>query len=293
MRLNPTVLALLGGVVILIGVIWFFSTNRNSDQDKLADNQIAQTQGPTSDPEKQCSANATYDLIKRELFRWAAEVRGSDQATYDNLAGFAVLRMENPVLESQDPGNGALNCSGSASLDLPPGVTVTGGKRTLIADVDYTIERSGAVTVRNADPIIASLATLARVATPPEGAETNTLAPEATEGNIAASESANVRSGPPSAYPGRPSFDCARAESRGEIAVCSDSGLAALDVNMTTQYRRALTSGSAEQLQLLQKTRDRFLAYRDRCPNRQCMADAYVGRMREIRDIMEGRLTAR
>ena len=38
-------------------------------------------------------------------------------------------------------------------------------------------------------------------------------------------------------------------------------------------------------------TRDRFLAYRDRCPNRQCIADAYVGRMREIRDIMEGRLT--
>jgi len=31
------------------------------------------------------------------------------------------------------------------------------------------------------------------------------------------------------------------------------------------------------------------LAYRDRCPSRQCMADAYVGRMREVRDIMEGR----
>jgi hypothetical protein len=40
---------------------------------------------------------------------------------------------------------------------------------------------------------------------------------------------------------------------------------------------------------LLQSTRNRFVAYRDRCPNRQCIADAYLSRMREIRDIMEGR----
>ena len=71
--------------------------------------------------------------------------------------------------------------------------------------------------------------------------------------------------------------------------VCSDSGLSALDVNMATEYRRALVSASPDERALLQSTRDRFLAYRDRCPNHQCIADAYVGRMREIRDIMEGR----
>jgi hypothetical protein len=31
------------------------------------------------------------------------------------------------------------------------------------------------------------------------------------------------------------------------------------------------------------------MAYRDRCPTNACIGDAYVGRMREIRDIMEGR----
>jgi nitrite reductase/ring-hydroxylating ferredoxin subunit len=62
---------------------------------------------------------------------------------------------------------------------------------------------------------------------------------------------------------------------------------------MTTQYRRALSGATPAQRQFLQTSRDRFLAYRDRCPNRQCMADAYVGRMREIRDIMEGRWQAR
>jgi len=60
-------------------------------------------------------------------------------------------------------------------------------------------------------------------------------------------------------------------------------------VNMATQYRRAVAAGDPEQRSTLQSTRDRFLAYRDRCPNRQCIADAYTGRMREIRDIMEGR----
>ena len=65
--------------------------------------------------------------------------------------------------------------------------------------------------------------------------------------------------------------------------------IAALDRNMAAQYLRALTSASPQQQAILQSTRDRFLGYRDRCPNRQCIADAYVGRMREIRDIMEGR----
>ena len=51
----------------------------------------------------------------------------------------------------------------------------------------------------------------------------------------------------------------------------------------------AYDQGVQRVVALLQSTRDRFLGYRDRCPNRQCIADSYVGRMREIRDIMEGR----
>jgi uncharacterized protein len=57
---------------------------------------------------------------------------------------------------------------------------------------------------------------------------------------------------------------------------------------MATQYRRALASADPDERALLQSTRDRFLRYRDRCSDRQCIADAYVGRMREIRDIAEG-----
>src|SRR4051794_21165521 len=208
-RLNPTLLALLAGLVVLLLVIAYFATNRDSDQDKLREGQV--TSARSASPEKRCATQATYELIKRELFRRAAQLRGSDQAAYDKLATFAAIRMENPVLESEDRNTGALNCSGSLSLDLPPGVAVAGGRRTLIADVDYAIEPGGNVTLRNADTTMAPLAALSRVAQPaPEAAVTNEVAPEA-EGNVAAAESANVQPGPPSAHPGRPSFDCAQA----------------------------------------------------------------------------------
>jgi nitrite reductase/ring-hydroxylating ferredoxin subunit len=58
---------------------------------------------------------------------------------------------------------------------------------------------------------------------------------------------------------------------------------------MAAQYARSIEVATPQQKALLRSTRDRFIAYRDRCPNRACIGDAYVGRMREIRDIMEGR----
>jgi len=160
----------------------------------------------------------------------------------------------------------------------------------LAANIDYVLQSGGGIVLRNAEPIVGPLANLEQVAV------VDPLAPEgkaAADGNVAASESASKDVGPATSAPGRPSFDCANAQTSGEAAVCADSGLAALDVNMSTQYRRALTTATPIQLQQLRTTRERFLAYRDRCPSRQCMADAYVGRMREIRDIMEGRFSPR
>lgn len=294
-------IALFGGLILLLLFIAYFATTRNPDQDKLIENEVTETRPPP--PEKRCASKATYDLIKRELFRRAAQLRGSDQAAYDQLAAYAVVRMENPVMEGEDSSTGGVKCSGSLSLDLPPGVAVVGGRRTLMSDVDYSVQPAAdgtgqVVLLRNADAIITPLATLSRVQQQPgEGAtEGNEATPELEEVNVAASESAAVEPAPPPApaprpnpYPGRPSFDCSQARSRGEIAVCSDTGLSALDLNMAKQYRRALGSASPQERQLLEQTRNRFLGYRDRCRERQCIADAYLGRMREIRDIMEGR----
>ena len=283
-RVNLILFALLGGIVVLLAILWFVSGNRSPDQDKLSNPQVEQR--AETDSSKLCSAGATYDLVKRELFRRAAEMRGNNEPAYQQIATAAVVRVENPVMEGEESGSGAINCSGTFYLDLPPGVVAAGNRANLSAELDYTVT-GGSVALRNADAMIASLASLTRVAQPSAAAPT--VNPAAPQENVAASVSANVQPGPATTAPGRPSFDCARAGTRGEIAVCSDSGLAALDLNMATQYRRSLVSASPLQKQQLQATRDRFLAYRDRCPNRQCMADAYVGRMREIRDIMEGR----
>jgi hypothetical protein len=292
---NWTTIALIAGLVLVLLIVVYFATGRDANQDKLTGIGSGGSQATT--PEKACAATSTYNLIKRDLFRRAAQLRGSDQAAYDKLSAVAVIRMDNPVMESEDSSTGAVNCSGTLSLDLPPGIAAVGGRRSLMSDVDYTVQQAAdgsgtVVLLRNADSIIAPLATLGRVAQPVQ----QTLEPTPTETAPTTDANEATATPPAPAAPpepptttARPSFNCANARTKGETAVCADSGLAALDRNMASQYSRAIASASPEQRDTLRQTRDRFLAYRDRCPNRQCMADAYVGRMREIRDITEGR----
>jgi len=209
-------------------------------------------------------------------------------------------------MESQDNSTGAVNCSGSLALDLPPGVAVVGGRRTLTSDVDYTVtaaaDGSGPVVLlRNADAIVTPLATLAAVAQPapePQAVEANesepqsdTAAPGQPQMPVPPTQPTPVV--PPRPASARPSFDCSTARTRGEVAVCSEAGLAALDRQMAAQFSRSFAAASPEQRDILRDSAHRFYAYRDRCPTNACIGDAYVGRMREIRDIMQGRWQAR
>jgi hypothetical protein len=275
--INWTMLALIGGLVLVIAVIAYFALRNTANQDKLTNANIAAS-APQS-REKLCARQATYDLIKADLFRRAAQLRGSDQTAYDRLSNFAVVRMENPVMESEDSTTGAVHCSGSLSLDLPPGVAVVGGRRTLTADVDYTVEQAAdgsgtVVLLQNADAIISPLTTLVRVAQPaPEPTtpvEENGVAPQAPGGNEVQPQPTTPQPPP------QPSFR-------------RDAGLVALDRAMTVEYARASAVATPEQRELLRQTAIPFYAYRDRCRDRQCIADAYAGRTREIRDIIEGR----
>jgi uncharacterized protein len=65
--------------------------------------------------------------------------------------------------------------------------------------------------------------------------------------------------------------------------------LAALDRDMAGEYARALGVASPDQRDLLRETGRRFDTFRDRCSDRKCIADTYAGRIKEIRDIVEGR----
>ena len=302
-NMTPILLAL-GGLVLLLFLAWLFTGNRSPDQDKLTGN--SSEQAAASDPEKLCASPKTYDAIKRDLFRRAAQVRGSDQAVYDRLAAYASLRMENPVMESENGDTGAISCSGTMSLDLPPSVAVVGGRRTLSADVDYTVQPAAdgsgsVVTLKNADAVITPLATLSRTSQPQaqQPAAPSDAVPGAEPMGPADTSPlpTEERAPPPSAQPeparpagsARPSFNCGNARTRGEVAVCSDAGLASLDRQMSAQFGRAISSADPGERALLQRTRNRFLSYRDSCRSDACIADAYRGRMREISDIMAGR----
>ena len=102
--------------------------------------------------------------------------------------GYAVAAHGKSGARKRGRGHRSVNCSGSLSLDLPPGVAAVGGRRTLTADIDYTVQPAAdgsgdVVLLRNADAIIAPLATLARGsrAHPPLLPGRNAVAPETND----------------------------------------------------------------------------------------------------------------
>ena len=300
--ITPTQIALIvAGLFIVAFAIWTFASTRRSNPDVLPDaNGVAPTKA--ADPEKRCGSQGTYDLIKRELFRRAAMVRGADQAAFGKLADYSIARIDRPLLDSEDDQTSAISCSGSLTLDLPPGVAVVGGRRSLTADVGYALQRSAdgngdVLTLTRADSIITSLATIARVGRPvgdslvPAPRPVDPLAPVPVPALPPLGTTPTPPPPPPAPAPtfaARPSFNCASARTRGEIAVCGDSGLAALDRQMAAQYVDALRGADPQTRAELQRSRDRFLGYRDQCPSSACIAQTYRGRMREIRDIADG-----
>jgi uncharacterized protein YecT (DUF1311 family) len=187
------------------------------------------------------------------------------------------------------------------TIDLPPGVAVVGGRRSLSAEVGYVLQRSAdgsgdVVMLEGADPIIVPLATLARIAAPtpvPELQVENAIEP-LNEMAPALPGPTETEPAPSTAEPGTPpvagpSFNCEAARTRSEIAVCNNPDLAGLDRQMAAQFSRAYANANPRQRELLQSTRNRFLRFRNACRSDDCIADTYRGRMREIADIMAGR----
>ena len=284
-RINHWLLVALVGAVLagllIASSVW---DTRFKGDENATGNEVA-TAGQASDLEQLCASQTTYDALRKELFRRAAQVRGSDDQAYTRLEDFALLRMNSPVVRGIDDQLRNVTCSGSAILELPPGVEVAGGRRSLSGDVDYMIQPAAdgtgnVIRLGNADSIVVPLATLSRshapenapLIPPTNEIETNEVQPEQVQ---------QAQSGP--------SFDCRNARSRTEVTICNDPGLASLDREMATNFNRAMIGADQRQRQLLQGSRARFLSYRDRCATNQCIADVYRSRMQEIDDIMADR----
>ena len=302
-RINPIIaIAVIAGLIILV-LATLLVRARIGSGDERSPSQASSTAKDKT--QQRCASQRTYDRIKEELFRRAVETRGSGRMSFDRISSYAAVRMERPLLTDYDAELGTVRCAGRLLLDLPPGVAVIGGRRTLSADIDYVLQPAAdgsgdVVMLEGADAIVVPLATLATAGPnqgPTQVAEAIPRqviepimqpAPPKVDLQSSTATSATRQTERPSqaiTRRARPSFNCRYARTGGEIAVCGDDRLAALDRQMAAQYYRAISVADARQRQSLARTRDEFLRFRDRCPSAACIAEAYRGRMREIRDI--------
>ena len=308
--------------VLAVGV--GFSLTRPKDgETSNAKSEVAEAKNDRY--QQACASAATYDRLKAIVFEQAARVRNSDPANLNLLATNAVARMENPAVKSRDEELDVIVCTGRFVLELPPGAEKgIGGERRLVADVEYAAQAaadgSGLLyQLKGAEPIVYKLAAFNLQDQPlqqPVGAPSNQMAEAQIQDPAAeADDRPNTvtapqpapRPAPPQPAPptpraepappvpqpqpkasaqARPSFNCGSARTRGELMVCGNSRLGSLDRRMSSLYFQALSDADGGQRRALQSTRNRFLAYRDRCRDEACVADAYQGRMQEIRDIM-------
>jgi len=295
-QINPWLIIALAGA-ILAGVLLASSVWTGGPKSDKQDASNSVPVKKAADPQSWCASQATYDAMKRELFRRAAQVRGSDEDSYARLSDFALLRVNAPVVDGVDDRLNSVSCSGTATLSLPPGVGVAGGRRSLSGDVDYSIEPAAdgtgnVVRLSAADSIVIPLATLSRAATvapAPAPAQVQDEANDSQSGMTEPQPAPPDQQQQPAAPAANPSFDCDAARTRSEIAICNDPGLADLDRQMASEFNNGLSQADPGQRRLLDQTRDRFLSYRNRCGSNACIAQTYRSRMREIDDIMAGR----
>jgi hypothetical protein len=280
------------------------------NKDKLEDDELASAEGRTTKStevsgaeDSRCTASTTNDEVKRQLFARAAEIRGSNAGNYQRISGFALIQLDGAPTAASVAAGEMVDCRGRAVLRLPPGLKVAGGRTVIGGDIAYSVGSGarGAVTLGQADSVAIPLATLTQdraaaarrpAATSDDASRPGTAAPVSEPATAPIVRPAPQPAPPPppeASSSSRPSFDCRRARTSGERAVCASDSLAALDRTMAAQYTTAEANAGPAERRLLVQTRGRFLGFRDRCGTDACIANAYRGRMREIDDIMAGR----
>jgi len=316
---NRKLVYVLAGLLVLAVAAFGWSLTRGYEEKK---EEVKAEALVKAEPEATeiCASNATYARLKEVAFEEAIRLRAADPANLDTLAANSVVRMEEPVVLNRDEALNVTVCSGRFILELPPGAEgAFGGERRLTAQIEYAAQQaadgSGLVyEIRGAGPIVQKLAafdlrggSIQPPAAPAEGSDYAEAAPApdpapAPEPQPAPAPPPQPKPTPPAAKPAppapertrsaaaaRPSFNCRYARSRSEKMVCSSDRLAALDRAMSSQFYSAMAGAGHGTRAELRRTRDRFLAYRDRCESEACIAGAYQGRMREIDDIMADR----
>lgn len=251
-----------------------------------------------------CASRDTFQGLKTLVFDRAARLRTGERTNFDILAASAFPRMENPVVASRDETLNITRCTGRFILELPPGAErAFNGERRLEADVQYEVQPaadgSGPVyRIAGADTMVSRLAgfelqgeplTVLEDVLDRAGEETPSSDTGDGNGSVAIFPPDRIAPDPRPAPVGEwsnPSFDCRNARTRSEIMICGSDRLARRDRRMVELFDDAMSRADPRTRQILLRTRDNFLAYRDRCLGNDCIEEAYEGRMDEIRDIM-------
>lgn len=140
-----------------------------ADQDKLKENTrgISSTASVAArkDPAQRCASKATYELVKRELFRRAAITRGDDDPTFEPVVAGSTLQLEHTAVKASDDQLGSVTCTAAATLTLPDGMVAAGGRSALTADIGYVLQpaadQSGPVaTITDAGALTIPLASI-------------------------------------------------------------------------------------------------------------------------------------
>lgn len=296
----PPAMRILSTAVMISAALAATGCGRKNN-DKLSEADVAASQGESAKPDgadRRCASARSSDAVKAQLFARAAEIRGGFADNYARIAGFALLQLDGAAPVSPVGAGEAVDCRAHAVLRLPPGLHASGGRTQVGGDINYTVApgASGIVTLGAAEAVTEPLATLSQgrtAATP-----TMPVSPSSTPGRTPPEAPARPLdplapapvAPPPPASATSPSYSCARARTPSERAVCASPGLAALDRTMASRYVDALRTADPAAAQLLRRTRDPFLGYRERCgDDASCIERVYRGRIREIDDILRGR----
>jgi uncharacterized protein YecT (DUF1311 family) len=139
-------------------------------------------------------------------------------------------------------------------------------------------------------------------ASPPQGASTPAAAeaPTSQGGNDAGITNAGTPPGggstPPNAQgsgqpsatvgggavPVSPSFDCARAASLVEHAICASPTLSHLDSQLAVTYRAKLAASAPDAVVAITRAQREWVKVRNTCTTAQCLTSAYQQRIKEL-----------
>jgi uncharacterized protein len=99
-------------------------------------------------------------------------------------------------------------------------------------------------------------------------------------------EVSSIMSAKPAPSAAKPSFSCRGARKPGQIAVCNDTNLAALDRHQTLLYNQSWGRADRAKRAQLARAQRRLVSRRDSCTSEPCAKSAYLASMKEVAEIM-------